>query len=101
MTLCELCSVDYIPDVFLVGYLYTERLFCNHGNNNEICLDMNNYFGKTDYELEIEFIDTIDKQILHILKSLEIEINSSIIGKYGRFMKRYEMLNQQDYEVTL
>lgn len=91
--ICELCSVNNIPDVYLLGYLYTERLICNYENDNMICLDRNVYAGKTDYELEVEFIDNLDEQLLNTLDELRIRTDLEVTGKFGRFKKRIEKVN--------
>lgn len=66
----ELCSVDYLPDVHLIGFLFTYRVIHNWSNECKICLDHNYYLDTTDYEVEIEFDDIIDDKILDILNKL-------------------------------
>ena len=57
--------VDNIPDTLiyknkilnLLGQLITHRTVIHIGKVMKICLDMNIYCGKVDYEMEIEFIN--------------------------------------------
>ncbi|CUH91662.1 CYTH domain-containing protein [Herbinix luporum] len=92
-TLCKLCSVNDFPDVYLLGHLYTERLVSYYEDNNIIFLDKSVYLGKTDYELEIEFNDTLNTQLLSILEGLGLTTNNKVKGKFGRFMERYKGIN--------
>ncbi|MCX4355292.1 MAG: CYTH domain-containing protein [Oscillospiraceae bacterium] len=82
---------DELPDVERLGALTTTRsvkLF----DGAEIDLDKSEYFGKTDFELEIEFTDeTTARQLLaEITDKLNIQPNSEVcMGKIRRFLEEY------------
>lgn len=79
-----------------VGNLITERLDYIYVETN-ISLDKSYYFGKCDYEIEIEFQDY--KKAEAILKLLSIEIiESHEIGKYNRFVKELQRLENETNE---
>ena len=54
-------------------------------NDCEIALDKNEYLGKTDFELEIEFCEN-ESQALDIIDSLNLDKTMSPVGKYKRFL---------------
>ncbi|MGN0149123.1 MAG: CYTH domain-containing protein [Clostridia bacterium] len=56
----------------------------------EICLDKTTYFDITDYEIELEYTDTLDKELLEKLSSLGVEFKSASVGKFSRFLKKYD-----------
>ena len=80
-----------LPRVKRLGTLKTTRnVHCFEGG--EIDLDKSEYFGKTDYELEIEFTDekSARKVLSEIKEKLGIEPNSEVCaGKIRRFLGEY------------
>ena len=84
----ELSGAPFERDLFHEGYLKTERKVCNTYKGIEICLDKNEYLGKTDYEVEIEFLDDYPWEIVLLLNSLAINVNHYTRGKYKRFKER-------------
>lgn len=80
-----------LPDVKRLGTLTTTRSVKCFGGA-EIDLDKSEYFGKTDYELEIEFTDESTARALlsEITEKLNIQANSELCtGKIRRFLAEY------------
>jgi uncharacterized protein YjbK len=80
-----------IPDVKLLGALVTERRI-KEFDGAEIDLDKSEYFGKTDYELEIEFTDeNAAREILaQCRQAVDLEDGGDVCtGKIHRFMDEY------------
>lgn len=75
-------------DSYLQGILVTHRKEIKIGNNI-VALDFNQYCGKKDYEIEIEFEDSIEMDLLNYLESNEICYEEKSCGKYTRFLKEY------------
>lgn len=87
----ELSGKTDMPDVKLIGELTTFRSI-KRFKGAEIDLDRSRYFGKTDYELEIEFTDEqAARSLLEELKqSVGIEANGDVcLGKVHRFIAEY------------
>lgn len=81
-----------MPDVRLVGELTTLRSI-KRFKGAEIDLDKSRYFGKIDYELEIEFDnEQAARDILQRLKDAAgIEVSSDVcLGKVHRFIAEYK-----------
>lgn len=85
-----------LPDVYLLGELCTKRsvkLF----DGAEIDLDKSEYFGRTDYELEVEYTkESAAQEILEMIKSqvgLDMIVPST--GKIRRFLAEY-ILNTEE-----
>ncbi len=91
--LSELSGMKNLPDVKLIGELSTLRLVKKFAGM-EIDLDKSRYFGKTDYELELEFTENeyAAKELFNSLKEKAgIDSNDIICnGKIRRFMREYE-----------
>jgi uncharacterized protein YjbK len=85
-TLNKLLGRSDMEDVQLLGYLSTKRMISTKYPGTEIALDMNEYYGKVDYELEVEFIDELPKELLDELSFLNIDMNKKVTGKYRRFI---------------
>lgn len=89
-TLAE--NVDF-PDVKKLGTLSTKRLV-KRFDGAEIDLDESRYFGKTDYEIEIEFTDeNAARKLLENVRNLigEIASESEICtGKIRRFLEEFQ-----------
>lgn len=80
-----------LPDVKRLGALTTKRSV-KRFDGVEIDLDMSTYFGRTDYELEIEFTDetAARKLLAEITEKLDIQPNSEVCtGKIRRFLEEY------------
>lgn len=80
-----------IPDVRLLGSLTTFRSV-KRFDGAEIDLDRSCYFGKTDYELEVEYTDEAAAQavLAEIEKRVAIDRNAPVVGKISRFRAEYE-----------
>lgn len=89
-TLAE--NVDF-PDVKRLGALSTKRLV-KRFDGAEIDLDESRYFGKTDYEIEIEFTDeNAARKLLENVRNLigESASNSEVCtGKIRRFLEEFQ-----------
>lgn len=89
-TLAE--NVDF-PDVKRLGALSTKRLV-KLFDGAEIDLDESRYFGKTDYEIEIEFTDeNTARKLLENVRNLigESASNSEVCtGKIRRFLEEFQ-----------
>ncbi|MBD5130688.1 MAG: CYTH domain-containing protein [Ruminococcaceae bacterium] len=80
-----------LPDVKRLGALTTTRSV-KRFDGAEIDLDKSEYFGKTDFELEIEFTDeTAARGLLaEITEKLNIQPSSEVCtGKIRRFLEEY------------
>ncbi len=88
----ELSGRDDMPDARRIGELRTLRSV-KYFKGAEIDLDKSSYFGKTDYELEIEFTDeSAARELLQELKQAAgIEASSDVcLGKIHRFVAEYK-----------
>lgn len=88
--LTEMSGAENLPDVKLLGDLATFRSV-KRFTGAEIDLDKSEYFGKTDYELEIEYTDEAAAKALLNDISAHVEINSAapVSGKIRRFLQEY------------
>ncbi|WP_205839987.1 CYTH domain-containing protein [Oliverpabstia intestinalis] len=90
--LFELTGVRY-PDVFLLGFLVTDRIICTLNSKIQIMLDKNTYLGCLDHEIEIEYTceESELQEALKILKKYKVEISGEreIISKSCRFAQKY------------
>ncbi len=93
--LSALCGKEDMPDVKLIGELKTMRSVKKFGDAAEIDLDKSTYFGKTDYELEIEFTDEATARAV----LAEITLNAGLtpkgdvcLGKIHRFIAEYKKI---------
>ena len=89
-----LTNGQFAEDVCLLGYLKTYRQINTEYAGTEVALDMNEYLGVTDYELEIEYEDELPKELLNRLDFLDVEFDKSVTGKYRRFITRRKILDQ-------
>ena len=84
------------PDVKRLGALKTIRSVYKF-QGGEVDLDKSEYFGKTDYEVEIEFTDeTAARSMLNeITQKLDISPCSDVCtGKIHRFMEQWKLSQQ-------
>ncbi len=89
--LTKLSDRDGLPEVKKLGGLTTVRSV-KRFDGAEIDLDRSTYFGKTDYELEIEFTDEQAARSLlsQITEQLGISTNRDVCtGKVRRFLAEY------------
>lgn len=80
-----------LPDVKRLGALTTTRSV-KRLDGAEIDLDRSEYFGRVDYELEIEFTDEAAARRLldELTEKLDIQPNSEVCaGKIRRFLEEY------------
>ena len=89
----ELCGAE-LPDVDLLGTLTTMRSV-KHFPGAEIDLDRSEYFGKTDYELEVEYTDkaAAERILAEIAAAVSIDRNAPVTGKIRRFLEEYKKSN--------
>lgn len=80
-----------LPDAALMGSLATFRSVL-HFEGGEIDLDRSSYFGKTDYELEIEYTDegAAERILAEIQQHVEVDRSAPVTGKIRRFLAEYE-----------
>lgn len=96
------------PDIKLQGELVTSRTILYDHDGVEVMLDMNEYLGVTDYELEIEYLSEskdLAKRVLHNLeKTFDAEggmkhqdtfFNRAVVSKSKaeRFFARLTLIN--------
>ena len=74
----------------LIGSSKTLRSSLMWDASTEICLDMTEYFDTVDYEIEVEYKDALNSELADKLSKLGIEFKENSIGKFSRFMKRFE-----------
>lgn len=91
----SLSGVD-LPDVNLLGTLTTFRSV-KHFPGVEIDLDRSSYFGRTDYELEIEYTDEAAAEDLlsEITAKVQIDRSAPVTGKIRRFLAEYKKRSAQ------
>ncbi len=90
--LSALSGREGLPDVKRLGSLKTTRNV-HRFEGGEIDLDKSEYFGKTDYELEIEFTDerAARKLLTQITERLGVKPAGEVcVGKIRRFLEEYQ-----------
>lgn len=92
-TLKKLSGAE-LPEVNLLGTLTTFRSV-KKVPGAEIDLDRSDYFGKTDYELEVEYTDesAAEAIIAQITSSVPLDRNAPVTGKIRRFLAEYQNNN--------
>jgi uncharacterized protein YjbK len=75
-----------IPNVAQIGVLVTER-FEFHDKNTTVCLDRNTYNGNIDFEVEVEYYDSINLDIIKKLMLFGVSFDKTTDGKFTRFIK--------------
>lgn len=81
-------------DVSLLGSLTTLRHSFMYNNSTEICLDKSTYLDRTDYEIEIEYTESVPSELMEKLKDAGVSFGEPAVGKCTRFMIRlFEMIN--------
>lgn len=86
----SLCG-ERLPDVKLLGTLGTFRSV-KHFAGAEIDLDKSECFGKTDYELEVEYTDeaAAEAVLAKISEKVPLDRNAPTTGKIRRFLEEYK-----------
>lgn len=84
------CSGLKINEVKRIGKLITLRKVYKWNEKTTICLDKNEYLKKSDHEVEIEYIDNLDPNLVNLFNSLDINFDKVINGKCSRFIEQYE-----------
>lgn len=84
----EIYNEDF-GELFLMGKLVTFRKESLWSDNILICLDKSTYLEYEDFELEIEFKDELDENLIRLLKEKNITFNKGTFGKCRRFFRRY------------
>lgn len=72
----------------LLGSLTTLRHSLFYADGVEICLDKNDYLGKTDYEIEVEYTEAIPPELMERLALAGVSFEAAAVGKCTRFMQR-------------
>ena len=72
-----------------LGFNTTLRHSFMWNDTTEICLDKTTYFDETDYEIEIEYRNECPQELLDELKNVGVEFETKSIGKYSRFIKKW------------
>ena len=102
-------QVDTLPRVilwdgmplWLKGSLQTERKVFKVCDGIILMLDLNQYLGTVDYELEIAFSETLRKQaegILMLIEGLlEKQMKQKFVSKSERFFRRLSILGGANY----
>lgn len=79
-----------LPDVFRLGALKTTRNI-HRFDGGEIDLDLSEYLGVTDYELEIEFTDeTAARAVLNEIRAAIPARGEVCSGKFHRFIDEFK-----------
>lgn len=87
-----------LKNVKKIGYLKTLRSFNNTTFKNvELCLDKNVYLGKTDYELELEYIDDfLSEEIIKLFcQNFCLSFEERPLGKNKRFFAYLKEKNNE------
>ena len=87
----EITGMD-VGELLRLGSAVTERHILKRGTT-ELCLDKTTYFGKTDYEVELEYILNVDVELLQTLNSIGVAFDKKSVGKFSRFLREYEIRN--------
>ena len=83
-------GAEELPDAELLGTLSTFRSI-KRFSGAEIDLDRSEYFGKTDFELEIEYTNeaAAKKLLAEISAGVNIDRIAPVTGKIRRFLAEY------------
>ena len=79
----------HVGELYRLGSSVTKRYILHRGKT-ELCLDKTTYFGKTDYEVEAEYVDAVSGELIERLSSLGVKFNQKSIPKYSRFLKEFK-----------
>jgi len=99
-TLPRVIMLDGMP-LWLKGSLQTERKIFKICDGITLMLDLNQYLGSVDYELEIEYSESLRKQaegILMLIESLlEKQMKQKSVSKSERLFQRLSILGGAIY----
>ena len=99
-TLPRVIMWDGMP-LWLKGSLQTERKIFQVCDGIILMLDLNQYLGTVDYELEIEYSESLRKQAEGILILIESllgkQMNQKSVSKSERFFQRLSILGGAIY----
>lgn len=87
----EITGMD-VGELYRMGAAVTKRRSLTRGTT-ELCLDKTAYFDKTDYEVEVEYVDKVSADVLAKLMPLGVDFNRSCVGKFSRFLDEYNKNN--------
>ena len=81
-------------DLEKLGYNTTLRYSFMWNPHTEICLDKTDCFDETDYEIEIEYCGECPEALLSELKAIGVEFKEKSVGKYTRFIRKFQSMLQ-------
>lgn len=83
----EITGLD-VGELYRMGVAVTKRRTITRGTS-ELCLDKTTYFDKTDYEVEVEYVEKLSADLLIKLIPLGVDFNKKCVGKFSRFLDEY------------
>ncbi len=83
-----------VGELVKMGGSKTLRSSLMWDKGTEICLDKTDYFDVTDYEIEIEYKEKVSQELLDKLSELGVVFKENSIGKFSRFLKKFDELNK-------
>lgn len=92
-TASDVIGLD-VGELRLIGSAQTLRSSLMWDASTEICLDRTKYFDTIDYEIEVEYKDTLNDKLADKLLQLGVEFKENSIGKFSRFMRKFDELNK-------
>ncbi|MDD6484929.1 MAG: CYTH domain-containing protein [Clostridiales bacterium] len=78
-----------VGELIRLGSNTTIRHSLMWNETTEICLDLSTYLDCEDYEIEVEYTGELPAKLLDELKALGAEFKENSVGKYTRFIKRF------------
>lgn len=81
-----------VGTLYHMGSAVTKRRTIKN-DTSELCLDKTTYFGKTDYEAELEYVDKISANILSKLMLTGVDFKEKAVSKFARFLSEWEKQN--------
>lgn len=82
-----------VGELYKMGGSRTIRSSLMWDKSTEICLDRTDYFDVTDYEIEIEYTGSLSEELTDKLKSFGVVFEKNSIGKFSRFLKKFDEFN--------
>lgn len=80
-------------ELYKLGTCQTLRHSLMWDQDTEICLDKSEYFGVTDYEVEVEYTKGVSETLKEKLFEFGVSFDKKAKGKFSRFMKKYKEVN--------
>lgn len=87
-TVLEITQMN-VGELHRMGSSVTKRYWLRLGKT-ELCLDKTTYFGKTDYEVEAEYVDAVSSELMDKLARLGVKFNQKSVAKFLRFLKEFK-----------